>query len=54
MTKGQIVGHLRNYLRVSKKTAASIIDKFAALAMTETKNEEGIVHFSIKEMIEQI
>ena len=37
MTKSQIVSHFARNLRLSKKTAAAIIDEVAALAVSETK-----------------
>ena len=37
MTKAQIVSHFAGKFEVSKKTASTIIDEVAALAVSETK-----------------
>ena len=39
MTKGQIVTHFAGKFEISKKAAASIIDEYAALAITETRKK---------------
>jgi DNA-binding protein HU-beta len=43
MTKGQIVTHFAGKFEISKKAAASIIDEYAALAITETKKKGAFV-----------
>ena len=43
MTKGQIVSHFAGKFEVSKKAAASMIDEYAALAMSETKKKGAFV-----------
>jgi len=43
MTKGQIVTELAGKFELSKKTAASIIDEYAALAISETKKKGAFV-----------
>src|SRR3989304_4177572 len=43
MTKGQIVTQLAGKFEISKKTAASIIEEYAALAITETKKKGAFV-----------
>ncbi len=43
MTKGQIVTQLAGKFDISKKTAASIIDEYAALAIAETKKKGAFV-----------
>jgi DNA-binding protein HU-beta len=43
MTKGQIVTHLAGKFEISKKAAASIIDEYACLAITETKKKGAFV-----------
>jgi len=37
MTKAQVVSHFAEKFEISKKTAASVIDEMAALAIAETK-----------------
>lgn len=37
MTKGQIINHFAEKFDLSKKTALSIVDEMAALAISETK-----------------
>jgi DNA-binding protein HU-beta len=39
MTKGQIVSYFANKFEITRKTAASIIDEYAALAISETKKK---------------
>jgi len=43
MTKGQVVSHFANKFEISKKTAASIIEEYAALAIAETKKKGAFV-----------
>lgn len=43
MTKGQIVTHFAEKFEISKKTAGSIIDEFAGLAIAETKKKGAFV-----------
>ena len=43
MTKGQIVAHFAEKFEISKKTAASIIEEYAALAIAETKKKGAFV-----------
>ena len=42
-TKGQVVSHFAEKFEISKKTAASIIEEFAALAIAETKKKGAFV-----------
>ncbi len=37
MTKAQVVSHFAEKFEISKKTAASVVDEVAALAIAETK-----------------
>ena len=39
MTKGQIAAHFAEKFDLSRKTASSIIDEYAALAASETKKK---------------
>jgi len=43
MTKGQIVAHFAGKFEVSKRVAASMIEEYAALAMSETKKKGAFV-----------
>ena len=43
MTKGQIVAHFASKFDISKKTAACMIDEYAALAIAETKKKGAFV-----------
>jgi len=43
LTKGQIVAHFAEKFEVSKKAAASIIDEYAALAISETRKKGAFV-----------
>ena len=43
MAKGQIVTYFAVKFEISKKAAASIIDEYAALAITETKKKGAFV-----------
>ena len=43
LTKGQVVSHFANKFEISKKTAASIIEEYAALAIAETKKKGAFV-----------
>lgn len=43
MAKGQIVTYFSEKFEISKKAAASIIDEYAALAITETKKKGAFV-----------
>ena len=43
MVKGQIVAYLAEKFEISKKAAASIIDEYVALAITETKKKGAFV-----------
>jgi DNA-binding protein HU-beta len=43
LTKGQIVTHFAGKFEISKKTAAAVIDEYAALAIAETKKKGAFV-----------
>jgi DNA-binding protein HU-beta len=43
LTKGQVVSHFAEKFEISKKTAASIIEEYAALAIAETKKKGAFV-----------
>ena len=43
LTKGQVVSHFAERFEISKKTAASIIEEYAALAIAETKKKGAFV-----------
>ncbi len=43
LTKGQIVTHFAEKSEISKKTAASMLDEYAALAIAETKKKGAFV-----------
>ena len=43
ITKNQVVAHFAEKFELSKKTAASIIDEMAALAIAETKKTGSFV-----------
>jgi DNA-binding protein HU-beta len=43
MAKGQIVTHFAEKFEISKKSAASIIDEYSALAIAETKKKGAFV-----------
>ena len=43
MTKRQIVTHFAEKFEISKKTAATMIEEYAALAIAETKKKGGFV-----------
>ena len=43
LTKGQVVSHFAEEFEVSKKTAASIIEEYAVLAIAETKKKGAFV-----------
>ena len=43
MTKGQIVAHFVEKFEVSKRTATSMIDEYAALVIAETKKKGTFV-----------
>ena len=43
MAKGQIVTHFAEKFEISKKSAASIIEEYAALAIAETKKKGAFV-----------
>ncbi len=43
LTKGQIVTHFSEKFGISKKSAASLIDEYAALAIAETKRKGAFV-----------
>ena len=43
LTKGQVVSHFAEKFEISKKTAASIIEEYAALAIAETKEQGAFV-----------
>jgi len=43
LTKGQIVGHFAGKFEISKKSAACMIDEYAALAIAETKKKGAFV-----------
>ncbi len=51
MTKGQIITHFAQKFDLSKKTALSIIDEMAALAITETKKIGSFVLPGIGKMV---
>jgi DNA-binding protein HU-beta len=43
LTKGQVVSHFAEKFEISKKTAASIIEEYASLAIEETKKKGAFV-----------
>ena len=43
LTKGQVVSHFAEKFGISKKTAASIIEEYATLAIAETKKKGAFV-----------
>ena len=43
LTKGQVVSYLAEKFEISKKTAASVIEEYAALAIAETKKKGAFV-----------
>ena len=43
LTKGQVVSHFAEKFVISKKTSASIIEEYAALAIAETKKKGAFV-----------
>jgi DNA-binding protein HU-beta len=43
LTKGQVVSHFAERFEISKMTAASIIEEYAALAIAETKKKGACV-----------
>ena len=43
LTKGQVVSHFAEKFEMSRKTAASIIEEYAALAIAETKKKGAFV-----------
>ena len=43
LTKEQVVSHFADKFEISKKTAASIIEEYAALAISETKKKGAFV-----------
>ncbi len=43
LTKGQVISHIAEKFEISKKTAASIIEEYAALAIEETKKKGAFV-----------
>ncbi len=43
LTKGQVVSQFAEKFEISKKTAASIIEEYAALAIAETKKKGAFV-----------
>ena len=43
LTKGQVVSHFAEKFEISKKTAASIIEEYTALAIAETKKKGAFV-----------
>jgi DNA-binding protein HU-beta len=43
MTKGQIVASIAEKFEISKRAAASIIDEYAAMAVSETKKKGAFV-----------
>jgi DNA-binding protein HU-beta len=43
LTKGQVVSYFAEKFEISKKTAASIIEEYAALAIAETKKKGAFV-----------
>ena len=42
-TKGQIVSHFAEKFEIPKKTAASMLDEYASLAVAETKKKGAFV-----------
>ncbi len=43
LTKGQVVSYFAEKFELSKKTAASVIEEYAALAIAETKKKGAFV-----------
>jgi DNA-binding protein HU-beta len=43
LTKGQVVSYFSGKFEISKKTAASMIEEYAALAIAETKKKGAFV-----------
>jgi DNA-binding protein HU-beta len=43
LTKGQVVSHFAGKFEIPKKTAASIIEEYTALAIAETKKKGAFV-----------
>ncbi len=43
LTKGQVVSHFAKKFEISKKAVASMIEEFAALAISETKKKGAFV-----------
>jgi DNA-binding protein HU-beta len=43
LTKGQVVSHFAEKFEISKKTAASMIEEYASLAIAETKKKWAFV-----------
>ena len=43
LTKGQVVSHFAEKFEISKKTAASMIEEYAALATAETRKKGAFV-----------
>ncbi len=43
LTKGQVVSYFAEKFEISKKTAASIIEEYSALAIAETKKKGAFV-----------
>ena len=43
LTKGQVVSYFAEKFEISKKTAASIIEEYTALAIAETKKKGAFV-----------
>ena len=43
LTKGQVVSHFANKFEISKKTAACMIEEYAALAIAETRKKGAFV-----------
>jgi DNA-binding protein HU-beta len=43
LTKGQVVAYFSGKFEISKKTAASIVEEYAALAIAETKKKGAFV-----------
>jgi DNA-binding protein HU-beta len=43
LTKGQVVSYFAEKFEISKKTAASVIEEYAALAIAETKKRGAFV-----------
>ncbi len=39
LTKGQVVSHFAEKFEISRKTAASVVEEYAALAIAETKKK---------------